>query len=77
MAGLDARLILVAYAKTLLHLQKRYCLLHACFVGNFKKKTSIQAAGGGKRATLSANDQFFALADLVTRLMQDERVNVH
>jgi hypothetical protein len=46
-------------------------------VGNFKKKTSIQAAGEDKRATLSADDQFFALADLVTRVMQDERVNVH
>jgi hypothetical protein len=30
-----------------------------------------------KRVALSADDQIFALADLVSRVMQDETVNVH
>lgn len=30
-----------------------------------------------KRVALSADDQIFALADLVSRAMQDEAVNVH
>ena len=30
-----------------------------------------------KRAALSADDQIFALADLVTRVMQEEAINVH
>ena len=29
------------------------------------------------RAALSADDQIFALADLVSRVIQDESVNVH
>ena len=30
-----------------------------------------------KRVALSADDQIFALADLVSRVMQDETVSVH
>ncbi len=30
-----------------------------------------------ERAALSADDQIFALADLVSRVIQDESVNVH
>ena len=30
-----------------------------------------------KRVALSADDQIFALADLVTRTLKDETVNVH
>ena len=30
-----------------------------------------------KRAVLTADDQIFALADLVSRVIQDETVNIH